>query len=61
MLASTGEELYVSNADAKLFKMDLGLDYTEMKNVFINGKSGFLSTITNEVINLVKQQGMEIL
>ncbi len=60
VLEGSGEQ-FVSNADAKLYKMDLGFDYTEMKAVFINGKSGFLSTITNEIINLVKTQGLEIL
>ncbi len=47
------ETPYVSNPDSKLYNMDLGLDYTDMKAVFTDGKSGFLSVITNDIINTV--------
>lgn len=45
---------YVSNADGKLYSMDLGFDYTDVNGVFTDGKGSFLNVVTNDVTNLVK-------
>jgi hypothetical protein len=51
-LQSSDDE-YVSNADGKLYSMDLGFDYTDVNAVFTDGKGSFLNVVTNDVTNLV--------
>jgi hypothetical protein len=48
------DEDYVSNAEGKLYSMDLGYDYTEVNGVFTDGKGSFLNVVTNDVQSLVK-------
>lgn len=51
----------IAKTDSKLYSLDLGFDYSDIKTLFSEFKGKILSTLTSDVVNLVKEQGINLL
>ncbi len=55
------DEAFIPDTDKKLFSLDLGFDYTDLKSLFTEYKGKIMDTLTKDVAGLVKEQGMAVL
>lgn len=58
---SSSPDFIIPTTDSKLFNLNLGFDFAEIKKIFGDYKVKIISTITNEIANLVKEQGVNLI